>query len=65
MNWMLNEDSSADLGIERSFVVLFVSGQHNSHLIHRASVYTDNMPKFSIVVPFHNEEENVTLCMLA
>ena len=24
-------------------------------------VYTNNMPKYSIVVPFHNEEENVTV----
>src|SRR5277367_841514 len=23
-------------------------------------IYTGDMPKFSIVVPFHNEEENVT-----
>ena len=30
-------------------------------LIEFARVYTINMPKYSIVVPFHNEEENVTV----
>src|SRR5258708_9409469 len=29
-------------------------------LFHSARIYTCNMPKYSIVVPFHNEEENVT-----
>lgn len=30
-------------------------------LFYFASVYTTCMPKYSIVVPFHNEEENVTV----
>ena len=30
-------------------------------LIEFTRVYTINMPKYSIVVPFHNEEENVTV----
>src|ERR1035438_5068418 len=28
---------------------------------HRVSIYTGTMVKYSIVVPFHNEEENVTV----
>ena len=30
-------------------------------LFNRVRVYTIDMPKYSIVVPFHNEEENVTV----
>src|ERR1035437_2493101 len=37
------------------------SGQEVVLRIHQGGVYTNTMPKYSIVVPFHNEEENVTV----
>src|SRR5581483_1881205 len=36
------------------------AGTHSLPPLKFTRVYTIDMPKYSIVVPFHNEEENVT-----
>jgi glycosyltransferase involved in cell wall biosynthesis len=51
---------SPPLGLASFSLPAWIAGRYVI-LFDRTSIYTETMAKYSIVVPFHNEEENVTV----